>query len=110
MAKKKLKITKPKLVNIKESIGRAKQDPTENPLKDVVYTGDIEDDAKKEASALLEGFKKRAKDEDKRFELATDSEFWFCIGFKSRDQKEEFLRIMNWLELGDKYLDDTRGS
>lgn len=28
-----------------------------------------------------------------------------AICFQSREQKEEFLRLAGWLQLGDKYLD-----
>lgn len=35
----------------------------------------------------------------------TDSEFWFCIGFQNRAQKDEFLTKLGIMELGDKYLD-----
>lgn len=39
-----------------------------------------------------------------RFQAATDTEYWFCVQFDSREQKEAFLKAMNWLDLGDKYL------
>jgi len=56
-------------------------------------------------SALEAGFKKRAKDEGRRFALATDTEYWACLCFQTREQKEAFLRALKLASLGDKYLD-----
>lgn len=83
------------------------QEPTPDPLADVELTGDVEVDSANELSALLTGFRERARQENDRFTLATDSEFWFSIGFKSREQKETFLAALEWLQFGDKYLDGT---
>lgn len=66
---------------------------------------DAEAEAEAEVSQALTGFKARASQENQRFEDATDSEYWVALCFQTRDQKEEFLRKMGWLELGDKYLD-----
>lgn len=70
-------------------------------------TGSFEADAKEEFSAIKEGFKARALEERKRYELATDSEYWCCLCFPSREHKEEFLRNagIGHKEGGDKYLD-----
>lgn len=78
-----------------------------DPLASVEYGQGIEADTEHELSALLTGFKERAKQEQERFELATDSEFWFAVCFQSREQKEAFLQALEWLTLGDKYLDGT---
>jgi hypothetical protein len=45
------------------------------------------------------------KQQQEAIELANDSEFWCAMYFQTRDQKEEFLRRMGWLDIGDKYLD-----
>ena len=79
--------------------------PIPDPLADVDYGQGIEADCQAETSAMLSSFKQRAKQEDARFELATDSEFWFAVGFQSREQKELFLKALDWLKFGDKYLD-----
>lgn len=42
--------------------------------------------------------------EQERFQLATDTEFWFSVYFQSREQKEAFLQALSWLANGDKYL------
>ena len=50
----------------------------------------------------------RLKNEDKkikdRFIQAYDSEFWFCICFYNRKQKELFLEKTKAIALGDKYI------
>jgi hypothetical protein len=56
-------------------------------------------------NALENGFKKRAKDEHRRFALATDTEYWACLCFQTREQKEAFLKALKLIHLGDKYLD-----
>lgn len=61
--------------------------------------------ATQEVSKVLEGFRDRAKQEAKRFKDATDSEYWCAFCFQTRDQKEEFLKKLQLIELGDKYLD-----
>ena len=57
------------------------------------------------AKRVDSAFRKRAKGEQKRFENATDSEFWVAICFQTREQKEEWLRKSCLADLGDKYLD-----
>lgn len=68
-------------------------------------TGDPEIDSKNDLAELQNGFKLRAKLESDRFRLATDSEYWACICFQTREQKEHFLKILSIIDLGDKYLD-----
>jgi hypothetical protein len=79
-----------------------------DPLAGLKSTGSVEVDSKAEVSAVLQGFKDRAKAEAKRFELATDSEYWFAVCFQSREQKEQFLRGLQMLADGDKYLDGRK--
>ncbi|GAA1292002.1 hypothetical protein [Saccharothrix xinjiangensis] len=80
-------------------------DPEPDPLADVTYTGGLATDSTAELDALARGFRERTAREDERFRLATDSEFWFVLCFKSREEKDEFLRAARLLHLGDKYLD-----
>ena len=68
-------------------------------------SGNPEDDSAADLDAVQQGFRNRAKAESDRFALATDSEYWACICFQSRDQKEAFLAALKILEFGDKYLD-----
>jgi hypothetical protein len=58
-----------------------------------------------ETSAVLEAFKARAKAEQERFALATDSEYWVAVCFQTREQKEHFLAVTKLLKAGDKYID-----
>lgn len=74
-------------------------------LDKVPITGDVETDAKAEVKAVLAAFKARAKREQERRQEAVDSEYWFCVCFQTRGQKEAFLKAMGWFEHGDKYLD-----
>ena len=52
-----------------------------------------------------EVFRDLAKREAERFRLATDSEYWIAVCFKSRQDKETFLRNAGLLAIGDKYMD-----
>ena len=114
----KINIVKP-VINLANKVGIGKIEkidiapieilqPESDPFAEVDFDGDLEQDIATETSVLLQGFKDRAKQEAERFELATDTEFWFAVGFKSREQKELFLQAMNWLQYGDKYLDGNR--
>lgn len=58
-----------------------------------------------ETSAVLAAFKARAKAEQERFALATDSEYWVAVCFQTREQKEHFLAATKLLKAGDKYID-----
>lgn len=76
-----------------------------DPLAGVAWTGDAEPDSLAEAEAIRTAFMRRAKDQDARQRATTDSEYWCCLCFQTREQKEAFLKAMDWLRLGDKYLD-----
>jgi hypothetical protein len=80
------------------------------PLRDASPEAPPEEDAgpvavEQALERVQTAFQERAKDEEQRFRDATDSEYWVAITFQSRAQKEEFLRALGLLELGDKYLD-----
>ena len=77
----------------------------DDPLGGVEYTGSVEVDSAAELDALAQGFRQRRDDEQKRFQQATDSEYWFAVCFKDRDSKEAFLRAIKAGRLGDKYID-----
>ena len=69
-------------------------DPTPDPLATVEYTGNLEEDSRRELTALEQGYRERAANEQKRFIAATDSEHWFAVSFSSRADKERFLRAI----------------
>lgn len=68
-------------------------------------TGNAEIDSLADLGAVADGFRKRAKDESTRFELAVDTEYWACLCFQTREQKEVFLAALNLLQFGNKYID-----
>jgi len=74
------------------------------------YTGDPEKDAALDLDAVQAAFRKRAKDERRRFALAVDSEYWACFCFHTREQKEAFLSALNLLGGGDKHIDGVRAA
>lgn len=80
-------------------------EPEPDPMADVEYTGEPPEDSRRELTALQQGFRDRAKREAERFRLATDSEYWLCVCFKTREDKELFLRNAGLLSIGDKYTD-----
>lgn len=87
-------------------------DTVPDPMASVEYPGepDVESDSKLEAAAVLAAFKRRRKDEDRRFMDATDSEFWVAFCFRNRDDKERFLKLAKLAQLGDKYIDGHKAA
>lgn len=79
----------------------------DDPLEDVEYTDSLAADAAAENAALQSGFADRAKKEKDRFKNAVDTEFWFAVCFKTREDKEAFLNAMKLTKtmFGDKYID-----
>jgi hypothetical protein len=68
-------------------------------------TGDAEADSVADLDAVQSGFRSRAKDDASRKALATDTEFWACLCFQTRAQKDAFLAALKIAHLGDKYID-----
>jgi hypothetical protein len=79
---------------------KAEPEPTE-PL-------DPEQESKRELNELQSGFIARAKAEEARRTLVTDSEFWVCLCFQTREQVEAFMRETGWGAETDKYVDGRR--
>lgn len=79
--------------------------PLPDCLARVPITGKLDKDAKAELSAVLAAFKARDKKETDDKRAILDSEYWFCVCFQSRAQKDAFLKAMDLFEHGDKYLD-----
>lgn len=81
-----------------------------DPLADVEYTDKLDVDSASELSALQEGFASRGRKERERFRAATDSEFWFAVCFKTREEKEAFLKAAKVHKslMGDKYIDGVK--
>ena len=75
------------------------------------YNGEelqVEKESKEEISELLAGFKQRAQRENDRVVEVQDSEYWFCVCFQTRAQKDEFLEKAKLMQYGDKYLDGMK--
>lgn len=66
---------------------------------------DLEKRKLAEIEDLSRGLKVGLKKEAASFQLATDSEHWFCLCFASRELKEEFLDKLGIRDCGDKFLD-----
>lgn len=105
---KALAAARKKVAQVKDKLARDKQ------LKQLpvpIYaqmpepTGNAEADSAADLDAVQAGFRARAKDEGRRFALATDTEYWACLCFQTREQKEVFLKALKLIELGDKYID-----
>lgn len=82
-------------------------DADESPIEDHEHLSH-EDAESARLAELHKGFRERMKAESARRELATDTEFWLCIVFQDRNQKDQFLAGSGWIGLGDKYLDGER--
>lgn len=71
--------------------------------------GTLEADSAAELTELQKAFKDRAKEEARRLSLATDSEYWACLCFQSREQLEAFMKVTKWDNNGqDKYIDGRK--
>lgn len=87
-----------------ESATDAPTPPRNDPFGDIEYTGDLETDTKAELTAAQAAFRDRAKTYKKQRLLVEDSEFWVAVCFRTRADKEDFLRKHGLIHLGDKYL------
>jgi hypothetical protein len=68
----------------------------------------FEDDVAEDIKDFEKSIRARVQDENSRLIDAGDSEYYICVCFQNRDQKEKFLRHMQWDKYGDKYLDGTQ--
>lgn len=88
----------------REKVSLLKRKPAlPDPLASVEYAGNVEEDAKREFTALELAFKEQAKAEKASQKYANDSEFWFCACFQSREQVEAFLQALG-IDPDTKYL------
>jgi hypothetical protein len=62
------------------------------------------------AKQLKSAFMQRHEAEVARYTAVGDSEFWLCVCFISRDQKEAFIAGVSWpgVDLDTKYADGVR--
>ena len=84
------------------------QAQAENPL-DVnldKYIDNAEHDAKLDVDVIKDEFaaiREARKKQADAIELANDTEFWFCVFFQTREQKEAYCKAMGYEH--DKYID-----
>lgn len=64
----------------------------------------LESDCLADMGEVEKGFRARMKAENERFRDMCDTEYWVCLCFKSRAQKEEFLSSVG-METDLKYID-----
>lgn len=94
-----------------DHVGLSSRDASEeyldmdSPLEKVPVTGNAEKDVAAQLNAFQEEAKKSLRNEIATFEAMFETEYWFCVCFQSRDQKEAFLDHLGLIEHGDKYLD-----
>lgn len=91
-----------------ENMKLVKKNPVPALLNMPELSGDAEADSAADLTELQAGFRNRAAAESDRFALATDSEYWTCFCFQTREQKEHFLAALNILQFGDRYLDGAQ--
>jgi len=63
------------------------------------------DELEKVTGEEVSNFRKMAIRESEVFKVNTDSEYWCCLMFPSREIKDKFLRAVGIYEIGDKYID-----
>lgn len=56
----------------------------------------LEKETLEELGDVEKSFRERMNAESKRFRDMCDTEYWFCVCFTSREQKEEFLKKSGW--------------
>ena len=79
-------------------------DGDDNPLAEIEMTGELQADADTGMSEALRAIIERKKATQERFRVATDPEFYLCVVFQSREQKEAFLQAADWADLGGKFI------
>jgi len=63
---------------------------------------------KDKAEELKSDFIKGIQEKQKKFQQEMDTEFFFCVAFQNREQKEQFLNETGLIEFGDKYLNGLK--
>lgn len=71
-------------------------------------TPDIEADAEEELTELQKAFREKARKEKELQDKNVDTEFWSCIVFKSRQQRDEFCQLLGVSEEDSQYLNGQK--
>lgn len=75
-----------------------------SPLSALEYPGDVEGNATVELETVESFIKEQRQGERERWRLLTDPDFWCCLVFQSREQRDDFLARAGWADIGPKYL------
>lgn len=76
----------------------------EEPEEEINSLADLEEETLSELGEVEKSFRERMKNENKRFRDMCDTEYWCCVCFTSREQKEEFLQKIG-MDTDLKYID-----
>lgn len=81
-----------------------------HPFDEIPYDDVTDEQAATEEMRIAEEVLNKPRDnslakERNSFTAMTDSEYWCCLCFQTREQKERFLEAMKWMQYGDKYID-----
>lgn len=90
-----------KLTRTRSSVA---QNEVANPISAYDLTDDFEQDALTEIRLMIEAFAERASGGQPVRDVIADSTHYILLVFRTRDQKESFLRLIGWIKHGDKYL------
>lgn len=70
--------------------------PKKEEKNDHIELEQLESECLEELGEVEQSFRERMSAENKRFRDMCDTEYWCCICFTSRAQKEEFLESLNF--------------
>jgi len=87
-------------------------DPSGLPGLPVIKSDDVEFVVNQETDDMMASIRENRKNNAERFRDIEAGEFWFCVCFQSRSQKDEFIKKLlekyspgdNVERFGDKYL------
>ena len=85
----------------KEDRDTRRQEPMGDPVGNLA---DLEQACEQELSQVNASFRERMKAENDRFRDMCDTEYWCCVCFNNRAQREEFLRSVGF-DPDEKYID-----
>jgi hypothetical protein len=80
------------------------------PVHKINYPGEpnIEVDSEVELNELQVAFREKAKAEKDMQVKNTDSEFWSCVVFKTKEQRDSFLKLLNINEEDAQYINGQK--
>lgn len=70
--------------------------PDDSPFSSIEYTGDIEKDTKAELNEFQKAYRDKKRKYQKTIQGVFDSEFWFAVSFKNREECLNFLETFGF--------------